>query len=772
MCVLNLTHTEISFPRLPPVVEGLENLSPRIKENAETVQFLDINPASRSAVSFNGTVKALPLDTDYVAIGWRQDVFFKHGLALRPPSTIEELASLSEQLHGLDHNGDGEPDWGICISPQVNYFYAFVAPVLQSQKFDSDTFTPTGQNIFFDTVTYKPLLRVVGFRYALEQYWRVIRSSNCPEQLENGKDCDRRTAWTTGRCAMVISMPGTLTSMLLDTGSRAPENRTDEDGNVVWSVRDQPLGPGGAHWGRRARFPGSRFVQDWETKGEGRLLSCADEGSCPMADSDGINYAPFFAEGGEAYALNGRQSKPSARDVMWDVFAWMSELPVSKLPLSGQYRKSHLNKESRDELVNNEGWSEQSADDLLTLLGYYFKGEDEGGNPAQDLLVLGFSDYMDALDEELHTNFLGIKLDSRGGLLDRTNPANSIDPVDDADAFDAAYEHFIMTLEHRYEKISKSLSGGSLSQLQRWRQSLNLPWKSDIDLCSMVLAIDPQAFDRLDCCLVVDMEKLCINQPDDVAAFDPTLCKRLFSAVSTSLIVGVSLLLLATTVVAVYFVHRRNHSDSFWAIDSSELNLVEPRKVIGEGTFGMVVLAEYRGTRVAVKQLHSTSNKSEAFTPGVRLDDSPCGKTSQLGLPFAAADSNQGLVAAFEHEMTLLSNLRHPCIATVMGAVVKKRESPLLVMEYMELGSLHDVLHNATISLDGDLVLPILQEISQGVRFLHNADPPIVHCDLKSRNVLIDNKFRAKVRLSHGLLCASSLPCFFRLLILGCRMGN
>ena len=169
---------------------------------------------------------------------------------MTPPRTIEELASLSERLNGLDHNDDGEPDWGVCLTPQVNYFYAFVAPVLQTQRYDSRTGTPTGQNIFFDADTFEPLIRLPGFRYAMEQYWRVIRSSNCQGQLKNGEKCDRKTAFPTGRCAMVISMPGTLTSMLLDTGSRAPKDRVNEQGETVWRIGDQPVGPAGGYWTR------------------------------------------------------------------------------------------------------------------------------------------------------------------------------------------------------------------------------------------------------------------------------------------------------------------------------------------------------------------------------------------------------------------------------------------------------------------------------------------------------------------------------------------
>ena len=69
----------------------------------------------------------------------------------------------------------------------------------------------------------------------------------------------------------------------------------------------------------------------------------------------------------------------------------------------------------------------------------------------------------------------------------------------------------------------------------------------------------------------------------------------------------------------------------------------------------------------------------------------------------------------------------------------------MLVMEYMDHGSLNDVLHNDTMPFDNDLVLPILRDIARGMRFLHAAEPPVIHCDLKAANILVDAKFRAKV---------------------------
>ena len=75
----------------------------------------------------------------------------------------DELVDVSEKLNGFDHNGDGEPDWGFCLTPQTNYFNAFVAPVLQthlrectkssSGEVTCNTGAHTGQNIFLMQTT-------------------------------------------------------------------------------------------------------------------------------------------------------------------------------------------------------------------------------------------------------------------------------------------------------------------------------------------------------------------------------------------------------------------------------------------------------------------------------------------------------------------------------------------------------------------------------------------------------------------------------------------
>jgi serine/threonine protein kinase len=67
------------------------------------------------------------------------------------------------------------------------------------------------------------------------------------------------------------------------------------------------------------------------------------------------------------------------------------------------------------------------------------------------------------------------------------------------------------------------------------------------------------------------------------------------------------------------------------------------------------------------------------------------------------------------------------------------------VMEFMDRGSLYDLLRNETVLIDGEQILPILRDVTSGVRFLHASTPPVLHGDLKAQNILVDSKFRAKV---------------------------
>nr|XP_026693493.1 mitogen-activated protein kinase kinase kinase 7-like isoform X2 [Ciona intestinalis] len=76
-------------------------------------------------------------------------------------------------------------------------------------------------------------------------------------------------------------------------------------------------------------------------------------------------------------------------------------------------------------------------------------------------------------------------------------------------------------------------------------------------------------------------------------------------------------------------------------------------------------------------------------------------------------------------------------------------EYPLIVMEYMECGSLHDVLYkDSSIDFHYSLRKRAMKEFAEGLRFLHfhlYGKHPIVHCDLKPQNLLFTAEMHLKI---------------------------
>uniref|UniRef100_A0A8D2D654 Receptor-interacting serine/threonine-protein kinase 4 n=1 Tax=Sciurus vulgaris TaxID=55149 RepID=A0A8D2D654_SCIVU len=82
------------------------------------------------------------------------------------------------------------------------------------------------------------------------------------------------------------------------------------------------------------------------------------------------------------------------------------------------------------------------------------------------------------------------------------------------------------------------------------------------------------------------------------------------------------------------------------------------------------------------------------------------------------------------------------------------REPVGLVMEYMETGSLENLL--ASEPLPWDLRFRIVHETAVGMNFLHCMSPPLLHLDLKPANILLDAHYHVKIS-DFGLAKCSGL---------------
>ena len=142
-------------------------------------------------------------------------------------------------------------------------------------------------------------------------------------------------------------------------------------------------------------------------------------------------------------------------------------------------------------------------------------------------------------------------------------------------------------------------------------------------------------------------------------------------------------------------------------IDAKNVRLLER---IAVGGFAEVFRGSYQGTLVAVKQL---------------------------------LERGKSVREKLENEVQTLARLRHPNLLLFMGYSL---EPPLILTEFMRRGSLHGILKSEEcFKVDGLRCLNIAMAVARGMHYLHSRSPPILHLDLKSPNILVDEKWRVKI---------------------------
>eukprot|EP00977_Amphora_coffeiformis_P029692 scaffold42408_cov176-Amphora_coffeaeformis.AAC.1 len=715
-----------------------ETLNDRIREDNDRLKWEDIFPQVRRMGEYrrNGAtdIDFLMYDGDFFVPVVRLDLLEKFNLPL--PNTWDEVVETAMFFDGKDLNDDGNTnDFGFCHFPrsgQGSWDQWWPESVYSTWASFEQT-KGTRQGFIFDKDTMEPRLGS-GFLRATtiwKQLWNVGEG-----------DCGDPN-FAQGRCAIGYAPPGCLKTLFLNGVSRRDENNT-----IIW----QPTMKNG-DYAEPYRFKpfGSLDVIDPST---GEFVPCTPE-ICPQAEtvprrghySDDdrakdlppsphagklINRVPLYWSGGLGTLI--RKSSPLIKkNLMWDFFVYTNSPETSVNDVArysswlDSWRYSQLT--PGDNFIRG-GWSEVAYNEHSALMQWAFSNE---ANGAFNMRIPGVISYT---------------RDVAGAHLMRY--------FNNEQALEDAVQEIIAGWN------SITAARGKLDQLATYRASLGLDEHSEVELCRL-------------------HRSLMDNR-------DPSICRK-YDADPTAV--------------------KRKQAGDDWIIKKKELIMDEPPCVLGRGSFGEIFLAEYRGTQVAVKRailpkaaslstsslisdcsenygyrtrhmrsaLASGMNSSmicgakENITAnrvrndiesGARLQidggpqdvqlrnsrsaqkrDSPNIPTGDRVLVDFALESK--IRKDFILEMKRLAKLRHPCITTLMGGVLEKNEEPLLVMEYMELGSLRDLLRNQSIHIGGEIILPILRDIVQGVRFLHAATPQIVHSDLKASNVLVDSRYRAKV---------------------------
>lgn len=109
-------------------------------------------------------------------------------------------------------------------------------------------------------------------------------------------------------------------------------------------------------------------------------------------------------------------------------------------------------------------------------------------------------------------------------------------------------------------------------------------------------------------------------------------------------------------------------------------------------------------------------------------------------------ENNFKRVEQFMNEVEILTKLRHVNLVTLFGCTSKRSRELLLVYEYVPNGTVADHLHGKrAVSglLSWHVRLNIAIETAEALAYLHRSD--IIHRDVKTNNILLDNDFHVKV---------------------------
>ncbi|XP_041010824.1 LEAF RUST 10 DISEASE-RESISTANCE LOCUS RECEPTOR-LIKE PROTEIN KINASE-like 1.2 isoform X1 [Juglans microcarpa x Juglans regia] len=143
-------------------------------------------------------------------------------------------------------------------------------------------------------------------------------------------------------------------------------------------------------------------------------------------------------------------------------------------------------------------------------------------------------------------------------------------------------------------------------------------------------------------------------------------------------------------------------------------NNFDIEKELGDGGFGTVYYGKLRdGREVAVKRLY---------------------------------EHNYKRVEQFMNEVEILTRLRHTNLVSLYGCTSRHSRELLLVYEYIPNGTVADHIHGDR-ATPGSLTWPtrmsIAIETANALAYLHASD--IIHRDVKTNNILLDNNFSVKV---------------------------